>query len=94
MQCGNFTSGLISRRKNEKSAHYVPEFTRGHEECFKSTKYGCEDGKELSVKVPECWRLVIDNVTATNICVPKDVWEKTQVGQEGLTKLTMFRSKK
>lgn len=62
--------------------YYVPEFTRGHEECFKSTKYGCEDGKELSVKVPECWRLVIDNVTATDICVPKDVWEKTQVGQE------------
>lgn len=63
--------------------YYVPEFTRGHEECFYTTKHGCQEGKNLNVKVPECWRLVVEEgMTTTDICVPKDVWEKTQVGHE------------
>lgn len=63
--------------------YYMPEFTRGHEECFRSSRQGCLDGKEFNVKVPECWRIVIEEgIDTTNICVPKDVWEKTQVGQE------------
>lgn len=63
--------------------YYVPKFERDHEECFRSSKYGCQEGKQLRVEVPECWRLIIDEgMNSGDVCVPKDVWEKTQVGQE------------
>ena len=63
--------------------YHMPAFERDHEECFKSTKYGCDDGKQLKVQVPECWRLVINEGIDTDlICVPEDVWKKTQIGQE------------
>jgi len=62
--------------------YHIPEFTRDHEECYRSTKHGCTDKKELNVRVPECWRLVIeDGLEKTNICVSKEIWEKTQIGQ-------------
>lgn len=63
--------------------YYVPEFTREHEECKHWGKSGCTDGKELNVKVPECYRLVIaEGLERTDICVSKDTWEKAQIGQE------------
>lgn len=63
--------------------YYIPEFTKGHEECFNWTRSGCTNGKDLQVKVPECWRLVIgQGIDSTDICVSKEVFERTQIGQE------------
>lgn len=63
--------------------YYVPKFERDHEECFRSSKYGCQEGKQLRVEVPECWRLVIDEgMVSDNICAPEEQWKNTQIGQE------------
>lgn len=63
--------------------YYVPAFERNQKECFYMARSGCMDGKDVQMKVPECWRLVIEEgIDVDSICVPKDTWEKTQVGQE------------
>lgn len=63
--------------------YHMPEFERDHEECFQSSRQGCLNGKNMRVKVPECWRLEIqDGMTSDHICVPKDIWEKTEIGHE------------
>jgi len=63
--------------------YYVPKFERDHEECFRSSKYGCQEGKQLRVEAPECWRLVIEEgMSSEPICVSEEVWKKTQIGQE------------
>jgi hypothetical protein len=63
--------------------YHIPEFSKGHQECFTTGRYGCIEGKDLEIKVPECWRLVIEEgIDVTKICVSKDTWEKTQIGQE------------
>lgn len=64
--------------------YYVPSFERSHEECFKSGRLGCEEGKDLTIKVPECWRLVLFNWGGwdSDICVDEQIWKNTYVGSE------------
>lgn len=67
-----------------KDKFEIPEFERTHEECFTHGRYGCQEGKELVVKVPKCWRITLYNWGGwdSDICVDEQTWKNTQVGQE------------
>lgn len=63
---------------------YIPEFKRPHQQCINDEGgSNCEDGTRIDVKVPECYRLTLFNSGGwdSDICVTKEVFEKTQVGQ-------------
>jgi hypothetical protein len=62
---------------------HVPEFERTHEECFESNRYGCVEGKDLVVKIPECWRIITyDGFNREEFCVDQETWKNTYIGQE------------
>lgn len=60
---------------------HIPEFKRPHIQC--EDPNNCENGTKIDVKVPECYRLTLFNWSGwdSDICVTKEIWEKTQVGQ-------------
>lgn len=63
---------------------HIPEFKRPHVECINDEgQSDCEGGTRIDVKVPECYRLTLFNAGGwdSDICVTKEVFEKTQVGQ-------------
>lgn len=63
---------------------HIPEFKRPHQECLKEEGgSNCDGGTTIDVKVPECYRLTLFNASGwdSDICVTKEVWEKTQIGQ-------------
>lgn len=63
---------------------YIPEFKRPHQQCLNGDGGSdCEGGTRIDVKVPECYRITLFNASGwdSDICVTKEVFEKTQVGQ-------------
>jgi len=66
----------------EEKVH-VPEYNRVEEKCVTYGNRGCSQEKDITVKIPECYQLVLDTEWGREkICVDKDTWNNTYIGQE------------
>lgn len=63
----------------------ISEFQKQHHECFDG-RYSCENSAEITVNVPECWRIVVEDWSGkSDLCVDEQTWKNTYVGQEWKT---------
>lgn len=64
--------------------YYVPEWEQKRYECEFENHNRCKDLKEITIKIPECWKVEVNTKSGFNrdFCLPKDKWDSTYVGQE------------